>query len=133
MKKFLTIVLLITVLVSCKDKKETPKADDNNIPATTIEPTKTEPAITTETTVTNIEIPKFKDPEVQKFANEYAAFIKEYKAGSMNPEKAPALNKAAQEWNEKSSKIADKLINTDADEAMKLSTFLLTLSKEMMP
>ncbi len=128
MKKLLALLALAGVLVSCGNKKKdnpTP-TDDTTTTTTTTTPTETP------TTTTTTSVPKFSDPDVQKFADDYAAFITSYKAGMGDPAKAVELAKSAEEWSKKSTEIAMKLA-TNPEEAKAFSEWILALANEMMP
>jgi hypothetical protein len=133
MKKLLPVVALVILFSACKGKKEDKKPEET----TTTTPAATEPATTTpaatETPATaGTGVPTFSDPEVQKFANDYGAFMAEYKAGMKDPAKLAGLSKSMQEWAGKAQKIGMKLATTP-DEAKKWAEWTLALSKEMMP
>ena len=111
MKKMLLVLLTLGVIFSC-GKKEEPKADDaatETQTETTAEPAKEDAAATEGAT--------FKDAEVQKYVDDYKAYIKEVS-------EAVAANDA--------TKIADlgtKLAN-DPEEAKKFGEELTRLSQE---
>ena len=126
MKKFLFVIAIAGIMTSCKDKKDEKKAED----PTTITPT--EPTTTTPTTTATSGVPSFSDPEVQKFANEYTAFINEYKTGMVDPAKAQAMSKSAQEWATKMTPIAMKLAS-NPEEMKKWTDWATALTKDMMP
>ncbi len=133
MKKFLAVLALVGVMTSCKDKKKDEKKPED---ATTTTTTTTDPGTTTTTTTTTTAatagVPTFADAEVQKFANEYGAFIAEYKAGMKDPAKLAELAKGMQEWSTKAQSIGMKLANSP-DEAKKWAEWTLAISKELMP
>jgi hypothetical protein len=129
MKKLFAVLALVGVMTSCKDKKSDDKKPEDkmtNTPATT---TPTEP---TANTTAPAGVPTFSDPEVQKFANDYAGFVMTYKTGITDPSKAQELAKSAQEWSTRSQAIVTKLMQ-NPQEAQKLATFLAACVKEMMP
>jgi hypothetical protein len=127
MKKFLFVVAIAGIMTSCKDKKDEKKAEE---PTTTMptEPTTTEPT----TTTSSASDVKFSDPEVQKFADEYTAFVKSYKTGMVDPAKAQELSKTAQEWATRMTPIAMKLAS-NPEEMKKWTEWATALGKEMMP
>ncbi len=133
MKKFLAVLALVGVMTSCKDKKKEDKKPED---ATTTTTTATDPGTTTTTTTTTTTaatgVPTFSDPEVQKFANEYGAFMASYKEGMKDPAKAMELAKSLQEWSKKSTEFGMKLASKP-DEAKKWADWVLELSKSMMP
>ena len=108
-------------------KKKKPEGD------TTTTTTTTPPVETpTETTTAPAGVPTFSDPDVQKFANDYAAFMTEYKAGMSDPAKLAELSNKMQEWSKKSTEIGMKLA-TKPDEAKAWADWVMALSKDMMP
>ena len=130
MKKLFAVLALVGVMTSCKDKK---KDDKKTEETTTTTPTTTEPTTTTPTTTTaTTGVPTFSDPEVQQFANDYATFIANYKAGMNDPAKMQDLTKDMQKWTEKSQKIGMKLAQSP-DEAKKWADWVMVISKELMP
>lgn len=126
------LALVSLMAVACKDKKEDKKEEPTTTQPTTeptTTPTTTEPAPTT----TNADgVPSFSDPEVQKFANDYAAFIKEYKAGMKDPAKLSALAQKMQDWSKRATEIGTKLA-TSPDEAKKWTDWTMAIAKEFMP
>ena len=131
MKKLFAVLALAGVMVSCNNKKKDEKAPEKDT-TTTTNTTNTTTETTTETTTAPAGVPTFSDPEVQKFANDYAAFITQYKSGMTDPAKAAELAKSAQEWSKRSTEIAMKLA-AKPDEAKAFSEWLMGLAKEMMP
>jgi PBP1b-binding outer membrane lipoprotein LpoB len=133
MKKIFSMLALVSLLtVGCKDKKEDKKEEPTTTPATTeptTTPTTTDPAPTSNNADS---VPSFSDPEVQKFANDYAAFVKEYKEGMKDPAKLTALAQKLQDWSKRATEIGTKLA-TSPDEAKKWTDWTMALAKEMMP
>jgi hypothetical protein len=127
MKKFLFVVAIAGIMTSCKDKKDEKKAEEPTTIAPT-EPTTTEP---TNTAPVTSDV-KFSDPEVQKFADEYTAFVKSYKTGMVDPAKAQELSKTAQEWTTKMQPMV-MILATNPVELKKWQDWAMALSKEMMP
>jgi hypothetical protein len=85
MKKILSVFLVASILVACDDSKKEPTTPidtktDTAATTTTADSKKETPTTTTTTTTTTapapagLEVPKFTDPEVQKFAEDYAAY-----------------------------------------------------------
>lgn len=123
------LALVSLLAVACKDKKEDKKEEP------TTQPTSTEPTTTTDPAPnsTNADgVPSFSDPEVQKFANDYAAFIKEYKNGMKDPTKLSALAQKMQEWSKKATEMGAKLVNSP-EEAKKWTDWAMAIAKEFMP
>jgi hypothetical protein len=126
MKKLFAVLALVGVMTSCKSKKKDEKKPEETTTTTTT-------TTTTETTApTTAGVPTFSDPEVQKFANEYGAFMAQYKEGMKDPAKLADLAKGMQEWSTKAQSIGMKLASTP-DEAKKWADWALALSKELMP
>jgi PBP1b-binding outer membrane lipoprotein LpoB len=131
MKKLFAVLALAGMMASCgnkkKDEEKKPEGD------TTTTTTTTPPVETpTETTTAPAGVPTFSDPDVQKFANDYAAFMTEYKAGMSDPAKLAELSNKMQEWSKKSTEIGMKLA-TKPDEAKAWADWVMALSKDMMP
>jgi len=122
MKKFLAVLALVAVMTSCKSKK----ADDKKADETST----TSPGTTTTSAVSGV--PSFSDPEIQKFANDYAAFLAEYKAGMKDPAKLEALGKNLESWQNKGNEIGVKLAANPA-EAQKWAAWWMQVMKDIMP
>lgn len=128
MKKLLLTAILAASFVACDKKAETP-TDANTTEPTTAEtpaetPTKTEePTAATST-------PKFSSPEVQKVADEYAAFVKEYIAAykSGDATKIQALVAKQQEWG---TKMSSAMTSMTPDDVKAWTDFTQQLGKEM--
>lgn len=129
MKKLFAVFALAGVMVSCNNKKSDEKKPEGETTTTTTT-TDTPPADNTTATVSGV--PTFSDPDVQKFANDYAAFVQSYKAGMSDPAKLADLAKSAQDWSTRSTEIAMKLA-AKPEEAKAFSEWLMTCAKEMMP
>jgi hypothetical protein len=123
MKKLFAVLALVGVMTSCKDKKKDEKKTDETTTTTTT---------TTDATTPISGVPTFSDPEVQKFANDYAAFIAEYKAGMKDPAKLAELSKGMGEWSTRSQEIGLKLAS-NPEEAMAWAQWVLANTKELMP
>jgi len=83
-------------------------------------------------TVNGVEVPKFSNPEAQKFADEYAAYMSEMMAASKSGDtaKIQELSAKSQEWAKKQSEYAAKMTPEDA----KLWTdFAMKVSQAQMP
>jgi hypothetical protein len=135
MKKFFAVLAIAGVMISCKDKK----TDENKTEdTTTTTPTdNTSPAENTSPTdnttpSTSVAIPTFSDPEVQKFANDYAAFIYEYKTGMKDPARMADLSKKMQDWSTRSVSIGTKLATTPG-EAQKWAYWVQEINKVLLP
>lgn len=137
MKKLFVLLAVAAIMVSCGNKKKSDKPADGKDTATTSTTTNTgdQTATTTTTTTTTSTmagIPTFSDPDVQKFVNEYSAFITEYKAGITDPAKAMELAKTAQVWAGKMGTFGMKLASNPED-MKKWTEWATWISKEMTP
>ena len=124
MKKMLLVLLTLGVIFSC-GKKEEPKADDaatETQTETTAEPAKEDAAATEGAT--------FKDAEVQKYVDDYKAFIKEMSdaVAAKDAAKMQELTTKGSEWATKSQEVAAKL--TDPEEAKKFGEEVTKLGQE---
>ena len=128
MKKLFAVLAIAGVMVACNNKKKDEKAPEKDTTSTTTPTTTT----TTETTPAPAGVPTFSDPEVQKFANDYAAFMAEYKAGMSDPAKLAELSTKLQDWSKRSTEIGMKLA-TKPEEAKAWADWVMALSKDMMP
>jgi PBP1b-binding outer membrane lipoprotein LpoB len=125
MKKLFAVLAIAGVMVACNNKKKDEKAPEKDTTSTTT-------TTTTETTPAPAGVPTFSDPEVQKFANDYAAFMAEYKAGMSDPAKLAELSTKLQDWSKRSTEIGMKLA-TKPEEAKAWADWVMALSKDMMP
>ena len=133
MKKFLCMVALSGFLFACNnDKKEEKQTEETTTTQPTTDVTPADVTPTDAPTTTSGDLPKFSDPEVQKFASDYAAFIKEYKAAGNNPAKLAELGKNMQDWTTRSQAIATK-IAADPQEAQKWAQWWMAVSKDLYP
>ncbi|MBS1761074.1 MAG: hypothetical protein JST23_13230 [Bacteroidetes bacterium] len=122
MKKLFTVLAMASVMISCDSKKKesTPGEDKS---ATTVAP----PAAPPSTPASDV--PKFSDPEVQKAANDYAAFMAEYIAAKKDPAKLTAMQKDMGEWMDKSEQIHSGLAQKP-DEATAWANWAMKLLDE---
>ena len=121
-------VIGMTAMVSCK--KEEAKTEE--APATEVTATEETPAVAetpAETTTATVEVPKFSTPEMQKFADEYAAYYAESIAAAKSGDaaKITALQAKGQEWATKTTAAMSKMTPEDAQ---KWSTFAAALAQE---
>lgn len=124
----LTVIGLVS-LTSCDDKKST---DKESVETTETTPgTTEEPAVETEvetTATATVEVPKFSNADVQKFANEYGEFYSEMIAAAKSGDQAKMteLQGKAVEWAQKSQEFTQKMTAEDmklwTDWAQKLAT-----------
>ena len=128
MKKLFAVLALAGLMVSCSSKKKTEKTAGKD---TTVTTTNGGDKTTTTTTTTNTNgVPTFSDPEVQKFANDYSAFIEEYLNGMKDPQKLAALGKEFTDWSGRAQQISMKLA-ANPEEAKKWADWALILSKKV--
>jgi hypothetical protein len=127
MKKLFAVLAIVGVMTSCKDKK---KDDKKTEETTTTTPTTTESTTTPPAEIAGV--PKFSDPEVQKFANDYGNFMMQYKAGMSDPAKMTELSKNMQEWSSRSTEIGMKLASKP-EEAQAWAMWISGLMKDIMP
>ena len=124
MKKVLFVLAVAAVMVSCGNKKKSDKPAEvkDTISTTT----------TTTTTTTTSEVPKFSDPEVQQWVNDYTAFVTAYvdayKGKDMT--KVAELSQKMSDWSSKSMTIVQKLA-AHPEEATAFSNYLAKLSQEL--
>jgi hypothetical protein len=117
MKKLFAILALVGVMTSCKSKKKDEKKTEdttmtdtsgvntNNTSTTT--PTTTDNSTTTTTTG---EIPKFADPEVQKFVDEYSALLLDWKNHPNDVALAQKWSTKSMEWNTTMTNMAARIM-----------------------
>ncbi len=106
MKKLLLVFALTGLLTACNNKKEDKQPEEKTNGTTTTEPATnntdaTDPAPTSVNAASGV--PNFSDPEVQKFANDYAAFIDEYKKVLADPA-SPRSAEFAMKWSDWASR-----------------------------
>jgi hypothetical protein len=140
MKKVFLVLTAAAVMVACSDKKKAAATDTKDTGTTTT--TSTEKMDnSTSTTSTNGDVPTFSDPEVQKYVNDYTAFVNSYMEAykSKDMTKVSQLATNMQEWSGRSMTIGQKLANNPT-EAQKFSAYMTKLSqdwanaaKSMMP
>lgn len=122
MKKILLTAILVGSLVAC-DKK----AESTDSPAP--EANTTETAVTPEASA-NTNTVKFSNPEVQKVADEYATFVKEYVAAykSGDATKIADLAKKQQEW---TTKLTSSMSAMTPEDVKVWTEYMQKLSEEM--
>lgn len=131
MKKLFAILAIAGVMVACNNKKKDEKKPegDTTVTTTTTPTNTTEP---TNTTTTSTDTPTFSDPTVQKFVDDYTAFIMQYKEGMKDPAKMAELSKSLQEWSTKGTEVGMKLA-TNPEDLQKWTAWWQAISKEFMP
>ena len=127
MKKLFAVLALAGVMISCNNKKKEEKKAETD---TTVTNNNMGDQTTTTTTTNTNGVPNFADPEVQKFANDYAAFVTEYKTGLKDPAKLAELSKSMTDWGTRAQSIGMKLAN-DPVEAKKWTDWMLIVNKEL--
>lgn len=123
MKKILTLLALVIVIASCKDKK---KAEvKNDAPAST----STEAAKSTTAT----DIPTFNDPDLNAYVKAYEDYLAAYRkaAHGKDTSKIADLAKMEKEVAAKGTSAASKLAGHPED-AKKLNDYMQSRSKELM-
>ncbi|MGQ0739228.1 MAG: hypothetical protein ACT4OJ_09235 [Bacteroidota bacterium] len=126
MKKVFAVLALVGVMASCNNKKKDEKKPEGDTTTTTT-------TTTTDAPPANLAgVPTFSDPEVQKFANDYAAFMEEYKAGMNDPAKLADLSAKMTDWSKRSTEIGMKLA-TKPEEAKAWADWVMALASDMMP
>ena len=132
-KLSLTLGLAGMVLLTACKKEEAKTTDTSAAP---VESTASTPAAkestAAPTTVNGVEVPKFSIPEMQQFANDYAAYVSETMAASKSGDaaKIQELNAKAQEWATKQSSLAGKMT---PDDAKLWSEFAMKLVQAQQP
>jgi hypothetical protein len=133
MKKLFAVVALVGLMASCNSKKKDEKTEETKMDTavTTTPPTTMEPT-TTPTTTTNSDVPKFAVAEVQKYVDDYTAFVKSYVEAYRTKDmtKISSLSTKTTEWATKSQSVAMKLANNQ-EEATKFTNYMTKLSQEM--
>ncbi len=115
MKKFLSLVALVGIMASCNNSKEEKTETTTGDTATTTNNANTDNTTPTENTTPSGETPKFSDPEVQKFVDDYASFWNDYKTNWNNPEKMQEYSKKMSDWSTKAASVGQKLANNPED------------------
>ena len=126
MKKLILLITITGSLLSCNNKKTADKAAGNDTTGTTME-NKTDEKKETATQTNGV--PNFSDPEVQKFANDYYAFLQEYKTALKDPSKATEMANNMTEWSTRAGEISLKLASNPED-AKKWADWSMVVSQE---
>jgi len=132
MKKVFAVFALVGVLAACNNKKKDENTDKMKDTTTTTTTTPPADNNTTTTTTSSNEVPSFSNPEVQKWAQDYAAFVDSYIAAytSKDATKIAQVSSTAANWGQQTASMLSKL--TDAQEATKLSNWLQQQSQRML-
>jgi len=141
MKKVFLVLTAAAVMVACNNKKKTEGEVKTDTATTTTTTTDKMDNNTTTTTTTSTDVPKFADAEVQKYVDDYTAwvnmYVDAYKSKDMT--KISNYSMKAQEWSTRSASVAQKLAGSPeeakkfTDYMTKLSTDLANAAKAMMP
>lgn len=134
MKKIIAVLCVAGSFVACNDPK-TPdatveKKDSTVKTETPVAAPDSSSKMAAATTNAVIETPKFADADVQKFADEYTAFIKEASSAAGDPAKTAEYTKKAQEWAAKMAPIAQKLA-AKPEEMKKWSDYMQKIAANM--
>lgn len=115
-KVFLTFAVAGLVTLTSCDKKEADPAVETTTETTTETDPQTEAPVTETEATASVEVPKFSNADVQKFADEYAAFYAEMIAASKagDQTKLTELQTKAVEWAQKSQEWTTKMTPEDA-------------------
>ncbi|TDX83138.1 hypothetical protein [Epilithonimonas xixisoli] len=110
MKKIIFTLGALAALSLTSCKKEEPKTTE-----TTPVANSTEAAEKVEDVVSSSDVPKFSDPEITKFAEEYNTYVKDMMAASkaQDAAKIQELSAKAQEWATKSQTAMAKMTAED--------------------
>ena len=124
MKKVLFVLAVAGVMVSCGNKKksETPAEVKDTITTTTT---------TTTTTTATTGVPTFADPDVQKFVNDYTAFVNSYIDAYNGKDMTKVSQLAAnyQQWSGQIMTIGQKLA-ANPDDEKKFNDYMTKLSQD---
>ena len=138
MKKFLAVFALAAVVVSCNNKKSEEKKTDGDTTVVTNPPADNPPV---DNPPANTGVPKFADAEVQKYVDDYTAFVQSYidAYAAKDMTKVQEISGRMTEWTTRSTAISQKLAS-NPEEAKKFSDYMTALSmkwadaaKAMMP
>jgi hypothetical protein len=129
MKKFFAMLAIAGILVSCGGKKKADKPAEGDSTTTTNTTTPTNSG--ENTTPANMGTPAFGDAEVQKYVDDYTAFVNGYldavKGKDMT--KIQELSMKASEWTNRSMEISKKLA-TSPDDAKKFADYMTAMSEK---
>lgn len=126
-KVFLTFAVAGLVTLTSCDKKADPAVETTTETTTETNPETEAPVTQTEATA-EVDVPKFSNSDVQKFADEYASFYAEMIAAAKAGDQAKVseLQTKAVEWAQKSQEFTSKMTPEDArlwaEWAQKLAT-----------
>lgn len=128
MKKILLTAVLVASLVACDKKAET--TDSAPTETSNTETQATETQASNDSSADSSSSAKFSSPEVQKVADEYATFVKEYveayKSGDAT--KIHDLAKKQQEW---ATKLQSSMSSMTPEDVKVWTEYMQKLSEEM--
>ena len=129
MKKFMAILAIAGVMTSCNSKKDEKKEEVKTEDTAT--KSSTEPTAPTTDPAPTGDVPKFADAEVQKFVDDYTAFVKSYIDAykSKDMTKVSELAGKMQEWSGRTASVGQKLASSP-DEAKKFNDYMVKLSQD---
>ncbi len=125
-----SIKLFYLTSCSCDDNK---KSEKTSPPITPNSQTQQEQNIVTiKTDTISIDVPTFNDPEVQKYVEDYTAYMKEYLAAvkSKDITNIAQLGMESQKWKTKGEAITQRL-SYDPDELKKYNDYMVKLYEKM--
>jgi PBP1b-binding outer membrane lipoprotein LpoB len=131
MKKVFAILVLAGLMTACNNKAKTSeeKKDSMTNSTTTTPPTDNN---TTTTPPASSDIPKFADAEVQKFVDDYTAwvtaYVNAYKTKDMT--KVQEYSMKASDWSQRTVTVSQKLA-ANPDEATKFSNYMAKLGQDI--
>lgn len=141
MKKFLAMLAIAGIMVSCGGKKKDEKPADKPAAETPATNSGDNNAASNSSTPATSDKPAFADAEVQKYVDDYTAFVNSYidAIKSKDMTKASGLAMKAADWATRSADVAKKLA-TSPEEAKKFGDYMTKLgtdwanaAKELVP
>ncbi|PQL92604.1 hypothetical protein C4S77_06170 [Apibacter adventoris] len=126
----LSFIICLSYFTSCKESKKISELT-NNIIKKDSSSLETINGLTNERS-TLIQIPIFKDKEVQQYVIDYDAYVKEYIKAikSKDIPRLTSLGLKAKEWTKKEQFISKKLV-TDSNELKKYNNYILGLTNDL--
>lgn len=130
MKKFLAVLAVAGVMVSCNNKKDDKKDEKKDGDTTVVV---TPPADNTTPPADNAGVPSFADADVNAFVKAYEDYVAAYKAAAETKDMAKfaELGKQGQDLATKSTAASQKLA-TSPEEAKKLADYLTAKANEIL-
>lgn len=126
----LSSIICLSYFISCKESKKNSELT-NNIIKKDSSSLETINGLTNERS-TLIQIPIFKDTEVQQYVIDYDAYVKEYIEAikSKDIPRLTSLGLKAKEWTKKEQFISKKLV-TDSNELKKYKNYIQGLTNDL--